>query len=326
VSLTANDETYEPKGASPVADAKGPFVLFRDVVTSPSMLMGVKAVWGKSGEPVMCFGSRGDATTKDAGHFQQARVTAKKALERPYLLTIGGGEQVSTELRGRVLELVRVTGAYGETNAFVRDAALRERLSQWPVAVMLAEVYSVVGDPHLMDDLGFPDRRVLENAYDGVRSNDADLAALWDALKDRPLAFRADVLPPPSFRDPGKVQLCSTLYPVVSAAEGKRRYRLAAEIERNSEVAKEAKRLNRYRNGGVLVCEACDLTEEDARLFDAHHLVPLSVGERATTVAHLAILCPTCHRWAHAKGASVHEPLSVAEVGAARCRVSSATG
>lgn len=296
---------------------------FADIVDRPSMLMGVKAVWGKSGEPVMCFGSRGDPATKDRGHFQQARNTAEKSLERPFLLTIGGGEQVAADLRGRVLELVRVSGAFGETAAFVRDPDLRDRLAQWPVAVMLTQVYSLAGDPHLIGDLGFPDRRVLENAYDGVRSNDDDIAALWEALKDWPVELRTDVLPPSDFLDPGKAQLCSSLYPKVSASEGRRRYQEAQKVERSAAVAIEAKRLNNERNGGIYVCEACEFADEDRRLFDAHHILPISVGPRDTQVCHLAILCPTCHRWAHAKGRSLYEPLAVAEVRIARAQASS---
>lgn len=319
----AYDDTYGPKAGSPANDpaavvATQAAIRFADVVSSPAALMGVKAVWGKSNEPVMCFGSRGDAKAKDRGHFQQARLTAEKAVERPFLLTIGGGEQVGADLRGRVLELVRVSGAYGETSALVHDPILRERLAQWPVAVMLTEVYRVVGDPLLIEDLGFPDRRVLTNAYDGVRSDDEDIAALWTALSDWPVELRLDVLPPTDFRDPGKPQLCGSLYPKLTATEGKRRYRLALDAERDRDLSREAKRLNKERNGGLLVCEACDFTDGDGKLFDAHHLLPVAAGERETHVGHLAILCPTCHRWAHAKGASVYEPVPVKGVRAAR--------
>ena len=91
---------------------------FEEVAGSLDQIMGVKAVWGRSSEPVICFGSRGDEALKDPGHFQQARATANKAIPQPYLVTIGGGAEVGPELRGRVLELVRVTGVYGETKAF----------------------------------------------------------------------------------------------------------------------------------------------------------------------------------------------------------------
>jgi hypothetical protein len=50
--------------------------LFEQVAESVEQIMGVKAVWGRSSEPVMCFGSRGDEKTKDRAHFMQARNTA----------------------------------------------------------------------------------------------------------------------------------------------------------------------------------------------------------------------------------------------------------
>ncbi|KFG67135.1 hypothetical protein [Microvirga sp. BSC39] len=87
---------------------------FEEVTGSLDKIMGVKAVWGRSSEPVMCFGSRGDEALKNPGHFQQARATAEKAILRQYLVTIGGGAEVSSDLRGRVLEVVRVTGVYGK--------------------------------------------------------------------------------------------------------------------------------------------------------------------------------------------------------------------
>ena len=89
----------------------------------------------------MCFGSRGDALAKDRAHFAQARSVAEKAMLRPYFITIGGGEHVPDELNGRVLELVKATGVFGETRAFVRDSELLEWLSQWPVAVVVSEIY-----------------------------------------------------------------------------------------------------------------------------------------------------------------------------------------
>ena len=36
-------------------------------------------------------------------------------------------------------------------------------------------------------------------------------------------------------------------------------------------------------------------------MFDAHHLSPLVLEERESLVSDLVALCPTCHRWAHAK-------------------------
>jgi 5-methylcytosine-specific restriction enzyme A len=302
-------EDLRPKGAS---------LSFGELVGSPERLMGVKAVWGKSQEPVMCFGSHGDPKAKDKAHFSLAQQTAKKSLERPFLVTIGGGEQVPPALQGRVLEVVRVSGVYGETSAFVQDPELRERLAQWPVAVVLTEVYAIEGDPLLIDDLGFPDRRILTNAYDGVKRDAGDVLALWEALKDRPVALRHDIPTLPGFFDPGKEVLVSSLYPKVSAREGKRRYAETSALERSGKLARAAKLANKARNGGVVVCEACEFSDENPALFDAHHIRPLADGERETNVAHLAVLCPICHRWAHYKAESVLDPLPVDAVRAVR--------
>jgi len=74
-----------------------------------------------------------------------ARSTAEKAIAQPYLVSIGGGDDAPSELRGRVLELIRVTGVFGETKAFVEDEEYLVRLARWPVAVVTSEVYEIVG-------------------------------------------------------------------------------------------------------------------------------------------------------------------------------------
>ena len=117
-------------------------VRFKEVVPDSQFLMGIKAVWGRIEESIMSFGSRGDPTTKLGGYYSQAKRTAERALQQPYFVTIGGGEKVPDTLNGRVLELVRGTGVYGETTAFVRSEELRARLAQWPVAVILCEVFA----------------------------------------------------------------------------------------------------------------------------------------------------------------------------------------
>jgi 5-methylcytosine-specific restriction enzyme A len=291
-------------------------VTLKDVVSAPEHLMGVKAVWGRSREGVMCFGSRGNAALKDRGHFSQARTTAERAQTQPYFLTIGGGEQVPDTLRGRVLELVRATGVYGETTAFVRDDELRARLAQWPVAIIISEVYSVKGEPHLVEDLGFPDRRILANAYDTVIRDEDHIQRVWDRLKNWEVERRRDVTPPPGFRDPGKVQMYGSLYPRLDcrSSEGKRVWKLSQEVERDPNLKREAKARNRARNGGVLVCEACGFSDLLDSMFDAHHQQPLAVGVRESRVDDLVVLCPTCHRCAHAKADDKLSPISVQDL------------
>jgi 5-methylcytosine-specific restriction enzyme A len=293
-----------------------PTATLKEVVITPDNLMGVKAVWGRSSEAVMCFGSRGNAVLKDRGHFSQARTTAERAQTHPYFLTIGGGEKVPDGLRGRVLELVRATGVYGETTAFVRDGDLRARLAQWPVAIIISEAYSVRGEPRLVEDLGFPDRRILTNAYDRVIRDEDQLRLLWDALEHWKVERRLDVLPPPGFRDPCKVQMCGSMYPNLDSksAEGQRIWKCSQEIERNPVLRREAKAMNRAKNGGLIVCEACHFSDPADAMFDAHHLQPLAAGIRASRVDDLVVLCPTCHRWAHAKAEDKLSPIPMPEV------------
>lgn len=300
--------------------------LFGQIAESVSQLMGVKAVWGRSSEPVMCFGSRGDEKAKDRGHFMQARNTAQKSLTMPYLITIGGGEQVGPELRGRVLEIVKVTGVFGETRAFVRDSDLLARLAQWPVAVVLSEIYRIEGEPLLIDDLGFPDRNILANAYDGVLRDEERLTQLWESLRKRPIARRWDIQTLPGFYDPGKVQMYGSSYPKIlsSSAEGKRIWKEMQVKERDRALSKAVKDQNRSRNNGMVICEACDLSDESGALFDAHHLDPLGKGPRWSNVENFAVLCPTCHRWAHWKAADVLQPIPISALRTLRASCSGA--
>ncbi len=291
-------------------------VKFSQVVPSVNYLMGVKAVWGRSEEAVMCFGSRGDAAKKDKGHYSQARITAEKAQEQPYFVTIGGGKHVPEELRGRAIELVRTTGAYGETTAFVTGGSLQKRLRQWPVAVVLSEIYAIDGEPLLVDELGFEDMSILANAYDRVMRCTDQIEALWNALKDRNVSRKWEVQVPSGFRDPGGVKLIGTLYPKlnIKSSEGKKVWRLSKEIERNPSLKREVKAQNRAKNGGALCCEACGFSDTLDGMFDAHHLQPLAAGVRESRADDLVVLCPTCHRWAHVKAPDFLSPLTVAEV------------
>lgn len=47
------------------------------------------------------------------------------------------------------------------------------------------------------EGLGFPDRRILENAYDTVRRNPETVANLWDALKVQTITQGHEIAPFP---------------------------------------------------------------------------------------------------------------------------------
>lgn len=291
---------------------------FEEVVTSADQLMGVKAVFGVLHGRAMCFGSRGSADLKDKGYFQTARITAGYAAERPFMVAIGGGDECPPELLGRVLNVARVSKVYGETPIFYTDPEDRARLTRWPVATALLDIYEVNGRPLMVEDLGMPDRSILTNAYDLVVRPEGKIEALWEALNGCDLTL-LDLPSLPNFREPDQVTLVGSLLPKkVSQEEGRRIYREVQIVERNSALAKDAREANRAANGGSLVCEACHFSDELDGLFDVHHLVPLMLGVRQTTLHDLVVLCPLCHRWAHRKGNKSWDPLPLAKLKAAR--------
>src|SRR5690606_24006799 len=130
----AYDETYgalEPKTSTARVRPSEAGLTFEDIVPSHNDLMGVKAVWGHSIAPVMCFGSRSASNPH-----QLAADVAKKVDTAPLLLAIGGGAKVPKPLAGRALEVVRVSRAYGATEALVDDPEHRKLLEQWPSSIV----------------------------------------------------------------------------------------------------------------------------------------------------------------------------------------------
>lgn len=87
-----------------------------------------------------------------------------------------------------------------------------------------------------------------------------------------------------------------------SAVEGRTREVVVRLAMRDRKIVRDKKR------AGPLLCERCgyDPASRGAdpaqarRCLDVHHLNPLETGERLTRLEDLAILCPTCHREAHA--------------------------
>lgn len=285
---------------------------FSDICSTPDSLMGVKAVFGELSSHVLCFGGRG--TINDRSYFSVAASAARRAVERPYVVTIGAGENVRPGLDGRVLNLARVSLVYGPTGLFVTDPAEVARLAQWPVAVVLHDAWRIGGLPHLVEELGFLDRTILAGAQDGIVRPDIKVDALWQALKDKPLELLALPLPA-NFYDPGKPTLAVSKLPLIpkslGAQEGEKVWKLQLKLERDPAIAREGKARNAARYGSP-TCEACDFSHTDQAMFDAHHPTPLAIGVRVTLPEHLQILCPTCHRRAHRK--SRLEPYTLLEL------------
>ena len=105
-----------------------------------------------------------------------------------------------------------------------------------------------------------------------------------------------------------------------TGAEGRRNRTKRIDVKRDSGLADKAMRLNRRRHGGWIKCEACGFRDKERSMFDAHHLSPLVLGERESLLSELVVLCPTCHRWAHAKAGDKRHPLPVKHVRRGRRR------
>ena len=82
-----------------------------------------------------------------------------------------------------------------------------------------------------------------------------------------------------------------------------RQWEIQPELERKGALARAVNELNRIRNGGPIICEACNFTDDRS--------APCSS-------ISFAVLCPTCHRWAHSKGDDPLQSLSLSMVRAAR--------
>lgn len=269
-----------------------------EIIGSPDRAMGAKAVFGPISSHVLCFGARGER--HETRYFSVPAGAARRAIEAPWVFAIGGGSNVRDGLEGCVLNIVRVSCVYGETSAFVNDDEA-SRLAQWPVAIALHDVWELTGHPHLVRDLGLPDRRLLAGSQDGIVRPEEHFGSFWEAVRGHRVTLKT--LPwNRDFHDNGKPRLVSQLLPKLAAGseEGKAVWKLQVSLERDPSHAREAKRLNMARHG-IYTCEACLFPNNDAAMFDAHHPNPLCAGVRTTRPEHLIVLCPTCHRRAHRK-------------------------
>lgn len=287
---------------------------FGQLVPDASLIQGAKAVFGPIGSHVLCFGSRGQPGSN--AFYTKPRMAAQQAVQRPWVICVGGGRQVRDNLGGHVLNVVRVGYDFGDTASFV-DAAEARRLAQWPVAVVLNDVWTVRGFPHLIGDLGMSDRRVLENAMDGIIRHPERIELLHQRLFDWEITPAAVDLP--SNFHPSTRPMLSTIGSnsdtvTIQSEEGRELWRLQRQKESSPELKREAKRRNAERHGGRCTCEACAYASRDSAMFDAHHPIPLAVGVRITLAEHLVVLCPTCHRKAHRKNDNPLDPYSLGEL------------
>lgn len=90
------------------------------------------------------------------------------------------------------------------------------------------------------------------------------------------------------------------------AIEGYRKDKVLSVAERDREVVNARKQLDDHR------CQACGarITVNGKYVIECHHLSPVALGERVTTIDDLVSLCPTCHRIAHMR----EPPFEVADI------------
>jgi 5-methylcytosine-specific restriction protein A len=205
----------EAGGAAEFAPAHS--TSLKDVVSDSSQLMGVKAVFGALSSHVLCFGGRGEPN--DKAYFSVAESAARRAVTQPFVIAIGGGKNVRDGLEGKVLNVARLSLVYGPTSSIVADPVEVQRLAQWPVAIALHDVWRFVGNPHLVDDLGFDDRTILAGAQDGVIRPDEKVDRLWAALQEWPVE-RAALPLPANFYDTGLPYRVGTKLPKIPASGG----------------------------------------------------------------------------------------------------------
>jgi hypothetical protein len=147
-------------------------------------------------------------------------------------------------------------GGMSETKAFVRDPDLLARLAQWPVAVVLSEVYRIEGEPLLMTIWAF---RIEPFSPIPMTASFATISAC-NISGNRfviVLSHGGGMSSPlPGFYDPGKVQMYGSSYPRVpaSSSEGKRIWKEMQIKERDRTLFRAVKGQNRARNNGVLIC------------------------------------------------------------------------
>jgi 5-methylcytosine-specific restriction protein A len=89
--------------------------------------------------------------------------------------------------------------------------------------------------------------------------------------------------------------------------EGRLIYRVHRGRERNP--ALRTRKLRQVMRAGLEpVCEVCGLSPHRVfgsgfgTVLECHHLRPLLLGQRATRLSDIALVCATCHRAIHAKG------------------------
>ena len=186
---------------------------------------------------------------------------------------------------------------------------------RWSVAFPIIEAWEIVGWPKARDVLGLEAaRRTCEQLSVGLKPLNDDDRARLAPLKIVPIHLPADGVAARHFIDrvqqenkingrqadalsPGDRGLLEDY----SAIEGLPKAAVRRVVQRDHRLIKLVK------DKGPLKCRACtyDPAERGANprqaraILEAHHLCPMQLGERMSTIEDLVLLCPTCHREVH---------------------------
>src|SRR6266404_8748243 len=107
-----------------------------DIVSTPDRLLGIKAVWAPTLYHIASFGgSITDGPEQQRAKLVGLRTRAIRAYEKntPFVITIGGGEEVHPEVNGRVVEVYELGHTIGPAKLFCTDPIL----DRWPYAITL---------------------------------------------------------------------------------------------------------------------------------------------------------------------------------------------
>ncbi len=265
---------------------------FDDIFPDASPFAGVKAVYSPIEHRYLCFAK---------GHASGAAV---KAAKTPWAICIGASDATAPEDQQRVLNLVKLTTSQQKTSRLATTTQEREKYDRWPDAIALVDVFKFTYPPHVISDLRMQ-THPLKDAQTQLCDLDAGRLPIVAALRGHRIRL-ADL---PSL--PQEVTLDRFIPDYVGVEEGRAIMQDIIRYERNSEMAKLVKGINRDANGGACVCEGCGFRETNPSLFDSHHKVPLHFKVQTTTPALMAVLCPTCHRVVHLLAKMPYLPLSI---------------
>ncbi|MFZ1007048.1 MAG: HNH endonuclease [Candidatus Sulfotelmatobacter sp.] len=194
---------------------------------------------------------------------------------------------------------------------------------RWSVAFPIIESFSIISPPYANDVFTIAAMKrlfahpsaTLRTLNDEERSQIADLAIeprptanAWIGIADEMvMAVQSEINP--------QTQRLIDQDLNVSAMEGLTEKQKAMVRKRAAWLADRF--IREKDRAGELVCESCGFdpvsrisgTAVKARsLLDVHHINPLDEGVRYTTLSDFCLLCPLCHRFAHALARSMKTP------------------